>query len=150
AGDLSGDLVGVRREDRYLYISPAPGRRAAARSPRREHKLVTAAAPALDQLHQRASTRRAELDHSGRFRDPDRAGTSTRLYHLAQFGERRSVFALSGSSREGAGMLSRVRSALGQLWVPLSVCVLIAGWQSMIAARPATIDPQYGQFSMSG
>jgi hypothetical protein len=32
----------------------------------------------------------------------------------------------------------------------LLVCVLIAGWQFAIANRPHTIDPAYGQFSMSG
>jgi len=32
----------------------------------------------------------------------------------------------------------------------VSICVVIVRWQSTIAARPATIDPQYGQFSMSG
>ena len=47
-------------------------------------------------------------------------------------------------------MLSNVRGALEKLWVPLSICVAIAGWQSMIADRPDTIDPAYGQFSMSG
>src|SRR5262245_16651515 len=47
-------------------------------------------------------------------------------------------------------MPNKVRSTLEKLWVPLSICAVIAGWQFMIAKRPGTIDPKYGQFSMSG
>jgi hypothetical protein len=46
-------------------------------------------------------------------------------------------------------MLSKVRS-LGQLWIPVTACVAIAGWQSVIFNRPETVDPAYAQFSMSG
>jgi hypothetical protein len=58
------------------------------------------------------------------------------------------LFALETS--ECYSMLSKIRSALAHSWFPLSVCVVIVEWQSMIAARPTTIDPKYGQFSMSG
>jgi hypothetical protein len=47
-------------------------------------------------------------------------------------------------------MLSHVGSALRKLWVPLLISVVTAGWQLAIANRPNTIDPAYGQFSMSG
>lgn len=47
-------------------------------------------------------------------------------------------------------MLSYIRGALAKLWLPLSIAVAIAGWQSMISERLDTIDPAHGQFSMSG
>jgi hypothetical protein len=47
-------------------------------------------------------------------------------------------------------MLSKARFTLRTLAIPLSICVVIAGWQSTIAHRPQTLDPTYGQFSMVG
>jgi hypothetical protein len=54
------------------------------------------------------------------------------------------------SLQTGACVLNTARSALAKLWIPVVICVLIAGWQTAIAHRPNTIDPVYGQFSMSG